>query len=124
MISFYNSNEYRELDLLRRLHRIWSREPELCGLHRNGKCGIAFRACWIFVAFAVTLREWMANLTASLHVKPAQDFTADGLKKGICWSVWRNREGVVKLHQRTEATAGIAGYNDVRMWKWCTVLVQ
>ena len=66
----------------------------------------------------------MASLTASIHAMPAQDFSADGLKKGICWSVWRNREGVAKLHQRTEATAGIVGYSDVKMWKWCTALVQ
>ena len=68
-----------------------------------------------------------ASLTASLHARPAQDFTADGLKKGICCSVllWRNnREGLAKLHQRTEATAGIVGYSDVKMWKWCTALVQ
>ena len=37
--DFVNSNECRKLELL----RIWSREPDLCGPHRNGKCGIAFQ---------------------------------------------------------------------------------
>ena len=70
------------------------------------------------------VREWMESLTVSLLVMPVHVFLADGLKKAICPSVWRSREGVVKLHQRTEAIAGIAGYNDVWMWEWCTVLVR
>ena len=40
MISLHYSNECRKLKLLRIL---WSREQDLCGPHRNEKCGIAFQ---------------------------------------------------------------------------------